>query len=64
MTPSEPMAEKTNLREIAEKARYRTCERCHDAEIDDVNVEAWEETGLLLCPDCADAVFEEIANAD
>jgi hypothetical protein len=31
------------------------------AELDDVNVEAWELSGKFLCEDCAESFFEEAA---
>lgn len=38
------------------------CERCKVEEVDDFNVEAFEETGLVLCSGCADEAFEELAD--
>jgi len=38
------------------------CADCGD-EIDEINVEAFELYGKLLCPDCAEARFEEDAHS-
>lgn len=35
-----------------------SCQRCR-AEVESVNVEAFELTGQILCEDCADEVFLE-----
>ena len=36
------------------------CERCRE-QIDDLNVEVWEETGEILCEECGEAALEEKA---
>ena len=34
------------------------CEHCKTEEVEELNVEAWEETGLMLCAGCVDEHFE------
>ena len=36
------------------------CERCGE-DIEEMNLESWETTGLLLCAGCAYEAFEEAA---
>lgn len=36
------------------------CERC-DAGVASPNIEAWELTEMLLCNECAEAAFEQMA---
>ena len=37
-----------------------TCEDCGE-EMKQVNLEAWELSGRVVCDDCADEIFESIA---
>lgn len=39
------------------------CERCGD-DIDELNVESWEETGSFLCAGCSEETFESMAQTD
>lgn len=39
------------------------CERCDD-DVDEVNLEAFELTGEILCAGCAQEAFDELAEAD
>ena len=39
------------------------CERCKIEQVEDLNVEAWEETGLILCEGCVDEHFEDASGA-
>lgn len=55
-------------REIAEGKRDAdgewitvTCERCEE-QMDAANVEAFEETGMLVCDMCADEVLAELGD--